>query len=123
MLQAQIPLGETKAASTLVEPGLPVIAALLPAPAGENAGRAFFRVAKIFAQNTGRIREVNDVIAKEKIALDNVPNEPAKKRDVAASADRHPDIGQRTRARKARIDVDNRGATLLCLHHPAKTYR
>src|SRR6266487_4660266 len=51
MLQRQIALRETKAAIALVEPGLPVVAALLPAPAGEKTGCAFFRVAKIFAQN------------------------------------------------------------------------
>src|SRR4029077_15531293 len=107
----------------LVDPGLPVVAALLPAPTGENAGRTFFGIAKIFTKNAGRIGEVHDVIAEEEIVLDNVPDEPAKKRDVAAGADRHPDVGQRTRARKARIDVDNRGATFLCLHHPAETYR
>src|SRR5690348_15633232 len=50
MLQGQIALGETQSVS-LVEPALSIVAALLPVPAGENAGRAFFRVAKIFAQN------------------------------------------------------------------------
>src|SRR6266404_7967394 len=51
MLQGQIAFGETKAVIAIVDPGLPVVAALLPAPAGENAGRAFFGIAKIFAQN------------------------------------------------------------------------
>ena len=51
MLQGQIALGETKAAIAVVEPSVPVVAALLPVPAGENAGRAFFRVTKIFAQD------------------------------------------------------------------------
>jgi hypothetical protein len=41
---------------------------------------------------------VDDVIAEEKIVLDNVPDESAKKCDVAAGADRHPDIGQRAGA-------------------------
>src|SRR6266853_2844043 len=107
MLQGQIALGETKAAIAIVEQGLPVVAALLPAPAGEKARRAFFRVAKIFAQNAGGIGEVHDVIAEEKIVLDNVPDEAAEKRDVAASAYRHPDIGQRAGARKSWIDMDD----------------
>src|SRR6266487_1171877 len=47
MVQGQIALGETKAAIAIVEPGLSVVTALLPAPAGENTGRAVFRVAKI----------------------------------------------------------------------------
>src|SRR6266404_6490503 len=123
MLQGQIALGETEPAIAIVVPGLPVVAALLPAPAGEKAGRAFFRVAKIFTQNAGRIREVDDVIAEEKIVVDNVPDESAKKGNVAAGADRHPDIGQRAGTRKPRIDMNNGRAALLRFHHPAKTDR
>src|SRR6266403_2561713 len=66
MLQRQITLRETKAVIAIVDPGLPVVAALLPVPAGENAGRPFFRVAKIFAQNARGVREVQHVIAEEK---------------------------------------------------------
>src|SRR5882724_1013462 len=108
MLQGQVTFGETKAAIATVKPGLPIIAALLPAPAGEKAGRAFFCVTKIFAQNAGGVGEVHHVIAKEKIVLNNVPDEPAKKRNVAACADRHPDISQRAGARKSRIDMNDR---------------
>src|SRR2546425_1937149 len=113
MLQGQITFGETKAAIATVKPGLPVIAALLPAPAGEKAGRAFFGVAKIFAQNAGGVGEVHDVIAEEKIVLDNVPDEAAEKCDVAAGAHRHPDISQRAGARKSRIDMNNGRAAFL----------
>src|SRR5882724_6114832 len=121
MLQGQIALGETKAAIAIVVPGLPVVAALLPAPAGEKAGRAFFGVAKIFTQNAGRIGEVDNVIAEEKIVLDYVPDESAEKCDVAARAHRHPDIGKRAGARKSRIDMNNGRAALFRLHHPTKT--
>src|SRR6266478_482314 len=123
MLQRKIALGETKAVIAIVEPGLPVVTALLPGPAGENAGRAFFRVAKIFTQNAGRIGEVDNVIAEEKIVLDYVPDESAKKRDVAASADRHPDVGQRAGARKSWIDMNDSRAALLCFHDPAEADR
>src|SRR4029077_6405246 len=51
MLQGQIAFRKTERGMVLVEPALPIVAALLPVPAGENAGRAFFRVAKIFTQN------------------------------------------------------------------------
>src|SRR5882724_8434655 len=51
MLQGQIAFRKTEGGMALVEPALPVVAALLPVPAGENAGRAFLRVAKIFTQN------------------------------------------------------------------------
>src|SRR5882724_9719999 len=123
MLQGQIAFRKTEGGMALVEPGLSVVAALLPAPAGENAGRAFFRVAKIFAQNAGGIGEVHDIVAKEKIVLDNVPDETAEKCDVAAGAHRHPDIGQRARARKSWIDMNNGRAALLCFHDPAETNR
>src|SRR5262245_47708803 len=123
VLQGQIALRETKAAIAIVEPGLPVITTLFPAPAGENASRAFFRVAKIFAKNAGSIGEVHDVFRKKKVVLDNVPNEAAKKRDVAAGANRHPDISQCASARKSGIDMNDRRATLLRLHYPAEADR
>src|SRR5439155_3577287 len=123
MLQGQIALGETKAAIAIVEPGLPVVAALLPAPAGEKAGRAFFGVAKIFAQNARSIGEVHHVIAEEEIVLDNVPDEAAEKCDVAARAHRHPDISQRAGARKSGIDMNDGRAAFLCFHHPAEADR
>ena len=43
---------------------------------------------------------MNDVIAKEEFVLDDMTDNSAKKRDVAAGTDRHPDIGQRAGARK-----------------------
>src|SRR5207247_4265754 len=90
------------------------------APAGEKAGGAFLRVSKTFANNAGGIGEVHHIITKEKIVLDNVPDEPAKEYNVAAGADRHPDIGQRARARNSPLDVDNGRASLLCFHDPAE---
>src|SRR5512133_1251405 len=43
--------------------------------------------------------------------------------EVSAGADRHPNVGQRTRAREAWIDMDDRGTLLFRFHHPAKTDR
>ena len=123
MLQGQIALGETKVIMALVDPGLSVVSALRVIPAGENAGRTFFCIAKIVSQNAGRIREMNDVIAEEKIVLDNVPDESAEKRYVAAGADRHPDIGQGAGARKSWIDMDYGRAALLRFHHPSESNR
>src|SRR5882724_385902 len=123
MLQGQIALGETQAVIALVEPALPVVAALFPAPAGEKAGRAFFGIAKVFAQDARGIGEVNNVIAEEEIVLDNVPDEAAEKCNIPAGAHRHPDVGQRARARKSWIDMNDGRASLLRLHDPAKTDR
>ena len=66
---------------------------------------------------------MNDVLAKEQVILNQVIDESAEKYDVSAGADRHPDVGQRARAREAWIDMDDRGALLLRFHHPAKTDR
>src|SRR6266478_802812 len=121
MLQGQIALGETKAVITFVDPALPVVAALLPVPAGEKAGGSFFGVAKIFAQNAGRIGEVDHVIAEEKVVLDDVPDQTAEKRNVAAGTHWHPDIGQRAGARKSWIDMNDRRAALFRFHDPAET--
>src|SRR5207249_2667958 len=120
MLQGRIPFGKTQPVA-LVEPALLVVGALLFVPAGEKAGRAFVRVAEIFAQNAGGIGEVHHIIAEEKIVLDNMPDESAQKRDVSTGADRHPDVGQRTGARKSRIDMNNGRAALFCFHDQAKT--
>src|ERR1700682_3392454 len=123
MLQGRIALRKAEAGLAFVEPALLVVGALLLVPAGEKAGLSFFGVAKIFAQNAGRVGEVHDVIAEKKIVLDNVPDEPAEKRDVAAGADRHPDIGQRARARKSWIDMHDGRAPLLCFYDPAEADR
>src|SRR5437870_13250707 len=67
MLQGQIALGETKAAIAMVDPALPVVAALLPVPAGEKAGCSFFGVVRILVHNAGRVGEEDNVHAYEKI--------------------------------------------------------
>src|SRR5207253_4789914 len=120
MLQGQIAFRKAETAVAVIGPGFLVVGTLFLVPAGEKAGRSFFRVAKIFTQNAGRIGEVHNVIAEEKIVLDNVPDEAAEKRDVAARAYRHPDIGKRARARKSGIDMNDGRAPFLRFHDPAK---
>ena len=66
---------------------------------------------------------MNDVLAKEQLVLNQMIDNSAEKYDVSAGADRHPNVGQRTRPREAWIDMDDRGALLLRFHHPAKTDR
>src|SRR5947199_204585 len=80
MLQSRIPFGKTQPVA-LVEPALLVVGALLFVPAGEKAGRAFVRVAELFAQNAGGIGEVHHIIPKEKVDLDNMPDEYPQKRE------------------------------------------
>src|SRR4029077_1546667 len=66
---------------------------------------------------------MDDVLAKVQLVLNQVIDESAEKNNVCAGADRYPNVGQRARAREARIDMDDRGALLLRFHHPAKTDR
>src|ERR1700751_1046700 len=66
---------------------------------------------------------MNDVIAKEKLILNQMVDESAEKNNIRAGADRHPDIGKRAGARKARIDMNDCRAVLLRFHYPAKTDR
>src|SRR6476659_114068 len=66
---------------------------------------------------------MNDVLAKVELVLDQVIDESAEKYNVSTGADRNPDVDQCARTRKARIDMDYSGATLLRFHDPAKTDR
>ena len=66
---------------------------------------------------------MNDVLAKEQVVLNQMIDESAEKNDVSPGADRHPDVGQRARARESWIDVNDGGAVFFRLHHPPKTDR
>jgi hypothetical protein len=66
---------------------------------------------------------MNYVLAKVQLVLNQVIDKSTEKNNICTGADRHPDVGQRAGAREARIDVNDRGALLLCFHHPPKTDR
>src|SRR5439155_1350149 len=112
ILQSEIPFGIAQSFA-LVSPAFHLVGASVFVPAGEITVCVIFRVAVLIAQNAGRIRVVNDVIAEEEFVLDDMMDNPAKKRDIAASADWYPDIGQCARARKPWIDMDYGRAALL----------
>src|SRR3954468_1980325 len=95
---------------TFVKPAFPVISALIFVPPGEVARLAFVRVAEVFPQDAGGVGKINDVLAEEQIVLNHVPNESTKERNIAPGSQRHPNIGQRARARKSRIDMNDRRA-------------
>ena len=65
---------------------------------------------------------MNHVVAKEKILLDNVPNQSAEVGDVGSGADWHPDVGQRAGSGEARINVDNGRAAFFSFHDPAESH-
>ena len=66
---------------------------------------------------------MNDVLTKEEVVLNQVPDNSAEKCDVAACADRYPDVRERTRPRKSWIDMNDGRAALLRFHHPAEADR
>src|SRR5260370_4733614 len=100
MLQGQIAFGKTEIGVTFVKPSLFVVGALLFVPAGEKSGGSFIGVPTIFAQNAGSVGEVHGVVTKEKIVLDNVPDDPSEKGDVATGPNRHPTSRHRTPPQK-----------------------
>ena len=63
---------------------------------------------------------MNNVLAKVQLVLNQVIDESAEKNNVCAGANRHPDIGQRARARETRIDMDDRGAAAPSLSSPSE---
>ena len=122
VLQRKIALRMTEVLA-LIKPALRVVGTLLFIPAGEITAYRFVRVVEILAQKTGSVGVMDDVLAKKKLVLDHVPYEPAKECDVSPGADRHPDVGQGAGPRKARIDMNDRRAFFLRLHHPAEADR
>lgn len=66
---------------------------------------------------------MNDVLMKVEVVFNQMPDESSEKHNVRARANWHPDVGQRARPRKTWIHMDDCGAVLLGLHHPAKTDR
>src|SRR6266576_5242652 len=119
ILQSQIPFGIAQSFA-LVFPAFRLVGAPVLVPAGEITVSFIFRVAVFIAQNAGRIRVMNDVIPEEEFVLDDMMDNSAKKRDVAAGADWHPDICQCARARKPWIYMDYGRAALFGFHDPTK---
>ena len=50
-------------------------------------------------------------------------DDPAQEGDIAARANRHVDVGDGAGAGESRIDMDDGGAVLAGLHHPAEPDR
>src|SRR6266542_3824755 len=122
ILESEIPFGIAQSFA-LVFPAFRLVGAPVFVPAGEITVSVIFRVAVFIAQDAGRICVVNDVIPEEEFVLDDMMDNSAKKRDVAAGADWCPDIGQCARARKSWIDMDYGRAALFSLHYPSETDR
>ena len=103
-------------------PGVELVMLAFLLPAREET-RAVLSVAEVGAQDIGGVGVMDDVLAEILVCFDGVADEAAQKRDVTTGADGHPEIGHGAGARETRIDVDDRRAPFLGLHHPAEADR
>ena len=106
----------------LVAPGIRVVLFLLLVPAGKDAAQ-IFGIAKILADDHGRIRIVLDVLAEVLVILQRVMNQSAQEENVGAGTQGYPDIGHRRGAGEARVDVNNGGAAFTRCHDPLEAHR
>ena len=118
--QSEIPLRKAEAFA-FIEPALHRVIAFAFVPAGEKAIRFVFRVLIIVAQDAGSICIVDDVLTEEQLVLDDMSDESAKERDIAAGTDWDPDIGQRAGAREPWIDMNDRRAAAPLLSSPSES--
>src|SRR5438067_10215502 len=113
--QSEIPLRKAEVFA-FIEPALHRVIAFAFVPAGEKAIRFVFRVLIIVAQDAGSICKVDDVLTEEQLVIDDMSDESAKERDIAAGTHWDADTGQRAGARASWIDVNNRRAAVRGRH-------
>src|SRR5262249_45024636 len=106
----------------LVLPRRDVVPAPLRVPPGEEPV-VLLRVGELVADDHAGVRVRVHVLVEPALVLDDVVDDAAEKRDVAARAD--PDVPRRrsTRPCEPRVDVDHVGAALPGLHHPLEPHR
>src|ERR1051326_1321528 len=91
-----------------IKPAFGIVLIFVGVPSREKSVE-IFGVAEIFAQNRRSMGVGNYIFAEIFIVLENVAYERAKKDDVAASAQRNPDVSHGGGPRVARIDVNDLG--------------
>ena len=91
ILQCEVALWTTQIVA-FVEPAVTLVGALLFVPTGEVAIPVVLRVAIFIPQDAGGVRIMDDVLTKEEVVLNQVPDDSAEKCDVAACANGYPDI-------------------------------
>ena len=109
------------ARSALIQPRLRAVLPLVSVPTGEQTVQVFC-IPKIVAQDRGRVGVIYHVLAEFFAVLKDVMDESAEENDVAARAQRHPDIRHRRCAREARIHVNDLRSAFACRHHPLKSH-
>ena len=101
----------------LVAPGVEVVVPVLTVQAGEDPVQVL-GVCVVLGQDRGRVRVGQHVILEVPAAAEHVVDQPAHERDVRSGPDRQVQVGHRARTGEPRVDMDQRGAAGLRLHHP-----
>src|SRR5262252_10531263 len=101
-----------------VLPALGVVP-LFRIPAAEQPIEVF-RVLEPLIDDRCGIRIIDHVLLEVPAVLEDVAYDPAEERDVRTRADWNVQVRDRAGPTEARIDVNDRGAPVLGLHHPAE---
>ena len=80
-------------------------------------------VLELVADDVRRVGVADDVLAEVQLVLQDVVDDPAEERDVAAHPDRDVLVRHGARPGEPRVDVDDPRAALLRLHHPLEAHR
>ncbi len=110
---------------SFVQPGAGIVLVLqlvVDVQAGEDAVQVF-GVLEFLANDGGGVGVVDHVIVEVAVVLQDVVDDGAEEENVAAGAQRDPDIGHGRGAGEARVDVDDPGAALARRHYPLKSDR
>ena len=106
----------------LVLPGSRVVGARLRVVAGEHAVQ-IVDVDEVLPQDRGGVGVSDDVVVEVGVVGQDVVDDAAQEGDVATGAQRYVLVGDRRRAGEPGVDVDDRGALGLGLHHPLEPDR
>ena len=102
-------------------PGPEVVAARRGVEAREQSGIVIAPV--LIGDERRGVRVVDDVLFEVALSLQDVPDDAAEERDVRSRADLDEHVGDRRRARVARVDVNHHAPPLLGQHRPVKADR
>ncbi len=100
-----------------------VIAAAWPDRSRENRPSRSSVSSKSSRMMAASVGVLPDVFVEPRVALQHVVHQRPEEHEVAPGPQRHVYVGHRRGAREARIDVDDRRAALLRLHHEAEPDR
>ncbi len=105
-----------------IEPCGGIVEALLLIPAGEVA-RAFLGIFEVLAQDRRRVGVLDHVLVEVPVVLEDVMDKCAEENNVAAGAQRRPDVRHRRGTGEPRVHMDDLSAALARLDDPLQPDR